>query len=132
MEGTTARRVPRAAKLIALGMALGMALGVGPAGAATRRWVDGSHGAPVARATTERVRIVDFAFRPRRLEVPKGTRVRWVNRGGVTHTTTSTNGAWDSGALAPGETFSRVFGTRGTFRYRCTIHPSMTGTVVVT
>lgn len=86
----------------------------------------------VALASVERVRIVDFAFRPRRLEIPRGTRVRWVNRGEVSHTTTSTTGVWDSGVLQPGETFGRVFRSRGTFRYRCTIHTDMTGKVVVT
>jgi plastocyanin len=123
---------PRVAAALATALALAVALQAVPGGAAPRP--EPGPGAPrvVALASVERVRIVDFAFRPRRLEVPKGTRVRWVNRGDVAHTTTSTTGLWDSGALAPGETFSRVFRTRGTFRYRCTIHPDMTGRIVVT
>lgn len=84
------------------------------------------------RATVERVRIVNFAFRPRRVEIARGTRVRWTNEDSVAHTTTSTTGLWNSGSLATGDTFSRVFRTRGTFRYHCTIHPDMTGKVVVT
>jgi len=84
------------------------------------------------RGTIERVRIVDFAFRPRRIEIPRGTRVRWANADSVQHTTTSRTGIWDSGALAPGDTFSRVFRSRGTFRYFCSIHTDMTGKVVVT
>jgi plastocyanin len=82
--------------------------------------------------TIERVRIVDFAFRPRRIEISRGTRVRWVNAGEVQHTATSRTGVWDSGSLAPGDTFSRVFRSSGTFRYRCTIHTDMRGKVVVT
>ena len=82
--------------------------------------------------TVKRVRIVNFAFQPRRIEVSRGTRVRWTNDGSVAHTTTSTTGIWDSGSLATGDTFSRVFRARGTFRYHCTIHPDMTGKVVVT
>jgi len=123
---------PRVVAALATALALAVALQAVPSGAAPRR--EPGPGTPrvVALASVERVRIVDFAFRPRRLEVPKGTRVRWVNRGDVAHTTTSTTGLWDSGALAPGETFSRVFRTRGTFRYRCTIHPDMTGRIVVT
>lgn len=84
------------------------------------------------RGTVERVRIVNFAFRPARLEVTRGTRVRWTNQGSVAHTTTSRTGIWDSGSLALGATFSRVFRSRGTFRYGCTIHPAMTGRIVVT
>jgi len=83
------------------------------------------------RGTVERVRIVNFDFRPRRIEIARGTRVRWTNDGSVAHTTTSTTGVWDSGSLATGETFSRVFRARGTFRYHCTIHADMTGKVVV-
>jgi plastocyanin len=86
---------------------------------------------PAGRAT-ERARIVDFSFRPKRIEVDRRTRVRWVNAGGVAHTVTSASGLWDSGSVAPGETFGRVFRQAGTFRFRCSIHPSMTGRVVVT
>jgi len=85
-----------------------------------------------ARTTVERVRIVDFAFRPRVLDVSRGTRVRWTNTGSVSHTTTSNGGIWDSGSISPGGTFSRVFRTAGTFRYHCTIHPDMKGKIVVT
>jgi hypothetical protein len=61
------------------------------------------------RTPTARVKIVDFRFRPRRIEVSRGTRVSWRNRGDVAHTTTSRTDLWDSGSLAPGDTFSRVF-----------------------
>lgn len=88
--------------------------------------------ANTARITVERVRIVDFAFRPRVLDISRGTRVRWTNRGSVSHTTTSNSGTWDSGSIAPDGTFSRVFRTAGTFRYHCTIHPDMKGKIVVT
>lgn len=86
----------------------------------------------VVTGTAARVRIVDFAFRPRRIEVTRGTRVTWKNRGAVGHTTTSRTGLWDSGSLARGDTFSRVFRRRGTFRYACSIHPDMRGKVIVT
>ena len=88
--------------------------------------------APATRRAVQRVSIVNFAFRPRRVEIPRGTRVRWTNTGSVAHTTTSTTGIWDSGSLATGDTFSRVFRARGTFRYLCTIHTDMTGKIVVT
>jgi plastocyanin len=82
--------------------------------------------------TRERVRIVDNRFRPRNITIERGTRVRWVNRGSNPHTSTSNRGLWDSGTLSPGERFTRRFGRRGTFRYHCEIHPSMTGTITVT
>ena len=101
---------------------------VGPASADDRGGRPDANG---TRTTVVRVRIIDFAFRPGRIEVARGSRVRWTNAGSVTHTTTSTTGVWDSGSLAPGEAFSRVFRSRGTFRYACTIHAGMTGKVVV-
>jgi plastocyanin len=80
-----------------------------------------------------RVRMVDsLRFRPRTLTIQAGTRVRWTNASGVHHTTTSDDGRWDSGHLAPGGTFSRRFRTEGTFPYHCAIHASMHGTIVVT
>lgn len=102
-----------------------------PAVAAADRTAATGHAASAAVAV-ERVRIVDFAFRPRRVTVERGTRVRWVNRGAVAHTSTSTKGLWDSGLLAQGEGFTRVFRKAGTFRYLCTVHPAMTGRIVVT
>lgn len=78
-----------------------------------------------------RVRIVDFRFRPRALTIERGDVVRWRNNGDVSHTSTSADALWDSGTLAPGETFRRRFRRRGTFDYQCTIHPSMTAAITV-
>ena len=51
---------------------------------------------------------------------------------GTTHTITSdTQGAFDSGSLAPGATFEHTFTTAGTYHYHCSIHPTMTGVIVV-
>jgi plastocyanin len=81
---------------------------------------------------TNNVKIVDFAFKPKTISVPKGTRVKWVNKGSVSHTSTSNSGLWNSGAIAPGDTFSHVFKKAGTFKYHCTIHPStMVGKIIV-
>jgi plastocyanin len=81
----------------------------------------------------ERVKIVNFAFKPKTITIAKGTKVRWTNRGSANHTTTSNKGLWDSGVLAPGASFGRVFRKVGTFKYHCTIHPTlMHGKIVVT
>ena len=70
---------------------------------------------PARRLRSSRVRIIDFAFRPRNLTIARGTVVRWVNRGGRTHTTTSNTSLWDH-TLAPGETFRRRFRQDGDVR----------------
>ena len=76
-----------------------------------------------------RVRIIDNGFRPNRVTIDRGTAVRWVNTGNRDHTTTGSG--WNSGVLDPGDTFRRRFNQRGTFAYRCTIHATMRGTIVV-
>lgn len=79
------------------------------------------------------VSIVDFAFTPKTITVPVGTTVRWINNGSAPHTVTSTSSprAFDSGTLNSGDSFEFTFKTAGQFPYRCSIHPSMTGTVIV-
>jgi len=87
----------------------------------------------VAVTTVKRVKIINFAFKPKTITIAKGTKVRWRNDGSVSHTTTSNKGLWDSGVLAPGATFGRLFRKVGTFKYHCTIHPTlMRGKIVVT
>ena len=82
--------------------------------------------------TVARVRMVDGdRFRPPTLTVARGTRVRWVNRDNVSHTTTSNTGVW-AATLSPGERFARRFRRAGEFNYRCTFHTGMIGRIVVT
>jgi plastocyanin len=77
------------------------------------------------------VQIVDFAFEPATLEIPVGTTVVWTNGGSAPHTVTSDTGAFDSGRLDPGGTFSMTFDTPGTYAYHCEFHPNMQATIVV-
>jgi len=49
----------------------------------------------------------------------------------MTHTVTGDDNSFDSGNISAGSRFSRTFSVVGTYKYHCTIHPSMTGTVVV-
>jgi plastocyanin len=89
-------------------------------------------GAGRAEAQTQAaVSIIDFAFQPQTVTVSVGGRVTWTNTGMAPHTTSSLTGVWDSGTLQPRATFSFTFNMAGTFQYRCNIHPSMMGTVVV-
>ena len=85
----------------------------------------------LARAATHAVTISEFAFSPATLTVTAGDTVTWTNEDPVVHTSTSATGAWDSGDLAQGESFSVTLTTPGTFDYVCTPHPSMTGRITV-
>ena len=75
--------------------------------------------------------LVDNAFSPLDLGVEVGTTVVWTNTGALPHTVSDKRGAFDSGILMAGETFSHTFETPGTHELFCTIHPEMTGTVIV-
>jgi plastocyanin len=84
-----------------------------------------------ARASAPaRVVIDHFAFHPPKLTIAKGSRVVFANTSGVTHTATR-DGGFDSGLIKPGKSFSVRFKQKGTFPYRCLIHPSMHGKVLV-
>jgi plastocyanin len=93
----------------------------------------GKNGDLFGQGNVVSVSIVDFAFTPKTITVPVGTTVRWINNGNAPHTVTSTSSpkAFDSGTLNSGDTFQHTFTTAGQFPYRCNIHPSMTGTVIV-
>jgi plastocyanin len=91
----------------------------------------GGGGESGGQAGSGAVRIADFAFAPDSSDVKVGDSVKWTNGDGTTHTVTADDGAFDSGNLAGGKSFSFTFDQAGTFAYHCKIHQSMTGTVVV-
>jgi len=76
--------------------------------------------------------IIGFTFKPSTLTVPVGATVVWTNTDPVTHSVTSSNGAWDSGDLPTGQSFTYTFNSTGTYNYHDKYYPSMTGTVTVT
>ncbi len=77
------------------------------------------------------VAIVDFDFMPPTRTIAIGDRIVWRNFGSAPHTVTSSDGLFDSGALNAGQLYTRVFTSAGTYEYLCTIHPSMTASIVV-
>jgi plastocyanin len=83
---------------------------------------------------TDAVTIENFAFNPANITVKKGTTVTWTNKDSSPHTVIETDGQTgpNSGDLATGKTFTFTYNTVGTFKYHCSIHSSMTGTVTVT
>jgi plastocyanin len=84
----------------------------------------------VGRDTVTAV-VQDFMFRPGRLEVAAGTTIVWTNGGQVVHTVSARDGSFDSGPIEPGERRAITFSRAGSFPFRCTPHPFMTGIVVV-
>jgi plastocyanin len=79
------------------------------------------------------VTIDNFSFHPRRLTVPVGAAVTWLNRDDVPHTATSAAEPrrFHSEALDTDGRFTHVFTAPGTYDYFCAVHPHMTGQVVV-
>jgi plastocyanin len=77
------------------------------------------------------VTMKDFSFQPANIEVKVGTKVTWRNEDSSPHTVTEDEGAFTSPALDQGKTFEHTFDAKGTFKYHCSIHPSMVGQVVV-
>lgn len=85
-----------------------------------------------AKAGDATIHIDNFAFSPETLRVAAGTKVTWVNRDDMIHTIVDENkSAFKSTPMDTDQSFSFVFAKPGTYRYFCSIHPQMTGTVVV-
>ena len=77
------------------------------------------------------VTVANFSFQPATITVPVGTTVTWTNTDSAGHTVAADDGSFTSGTLGTGAMFGQTFSTAGTFAYHCSIHASMTGTVVV-
>lgn len=84
-----------------------------------------------AHAADASVQIRDFAFGPGTVTVAVGDTVTWTNSDSAPHTATAESGAFDSGNLDAGQSFSFTFTTPGTYVYRCDYHSEMQGTIVV-
>jgi plastocyanin len=82
-------------------------------------------------AKTVAIDIDNFKFGIVSLEIAAGTTVTWTNRDDVPHTVVSVKKVFKSPALDTGEHFSYTFMDAGTFDYYCSVHPRMTGTIVV-
>jgi plastocyanin len=84
------------------------------------------------KQATRTVVIQGFSFKPAHITVKRGTRVTWINKDMTKHTATASNGAFDSGVLRSGQSYSHTFKTAGrTNKYHCEIHHSMRGSVTV-
>ena len=84
-----------------------------------------------APAADTAVKIDNFTFTPQRVTVKAGTTVTWTNQDDIPHTVTSATKAFRSKALDTDDKFSFTFTTAGVYEYFCSLHPHMTGTIVV-
>jgi plastocyanin len=94
------------------------------------------HGGPIARAAEQKsaaqsVSIDNFSFTPKEVTVAAGTTITWVNRDDVPHTVVSPDKKFRSKALDTDDQFSFTFTDAGTYSYFCSVHPTMTGKIIV-
>jgi plastocyanin len=87
--------------------------------------------ATAVQAADSSVTIANFAFDPATVTIEVGDSVTWTNQDSEAHTATAGDGSFDTGQLGNGESATVTFDTAGTFAYLCSIHPQMTGSVVV-
>ncbi len=76
--------------------------------------------------------INSWGFDPPDVTIQAGQTITWINSGAQSHTATASNGTFDTGLLAPGQSKTVALGTAGVFEYTCTPHPWMKGTITVT
>jgi plastocyanin len=95
-------------------------------------WISGASN-PSAAKTAESTKIVvkDFMFTPTSLTVKVGSTVTWTNLDDEPHTVVSDTGLFRSGAMDTNEGFSFKFDKQGSYRFMCSIHPRMVGTIIV-
>lgn len=87
--------------------------------------------APASAQAANMVVMKNFDFLPMSLTVSAGTSVTWKNLDGEPHTVVSDTGLYRSAALDQNDTFTFRFEKPGIYKYTCSIHPKMVGTIVV-
>jgi len=113
----------------------------GMLGLTSVRYVAGSHSLAVVDTTLEAqtnatapagaVNIDNFSFSPNVAAVTAGAEVTWTNHDDIPHNVVANDNSFHSPVLDTGEKFSRRFDTAGEYGYYCSLHPKMTGKLVV-
>jgi len=120
-SGGLPTRIAALAAILAVALAVVLMIGgEGEAGASTSATASGS----------VKISIKNFEFRPGTARVSPGTRLIFANNSKTAHTATR-RGSFDTGKIAPGKAVAVRFSAKGTYRYLCTIHPAMTGKIIV-
>jgi plastocyanin len=88
-------------------------------------------GVPQAKPQNAEVKIDNFSFTPASITVAAGTTITWTNRDDIPHTVVADDKAFKSKVMDTDEKFSYTFGKAGTYPYFCSVHPKMTGKVIV-
>jgi plastocyanin len=84
-----------------------------------------------AQAADTKIIIDQFTFTPQRVTVKAGATVAWINDDDIPHTVASSTKVFKSKALDTSDKFSFTFTTPGVYEYFCSLHPHMTGAIVV-
>ena len=84
-----------------------------------------------ATQPTTEIKVDNFTFSPETLTVPANSTVTWTNKDDVPHVIASTDGLFRSKGLDSDDHYSFKFTKPGTYNYFCSIHPKMTGKIVV-
>ena len=84
-----------------------------------------------AAAPAPQVKIANFTFNQAVVTVKRGTTVTWTNDDDIPHTVTANDKSFKSKVLDSGQSFSFTFAKAGEFGYFCSLHPHMTGKVIV-
>lgn len=81
---------------------------------------------------TNKIEIKDFMFNPQKITVKSGEKITWINHDEEPHTVVSVGKKFPkSSALDTDQEYSITAGAPGTYEYFCSVHPKMTGTIVV-
>lgn len=86
---------------------------------------------PAEDKPSTEIKIDNFVFSPNTITVPAGTAVRWTNHDDIPHNVVADDKSFKSRVLDTDEAFSYTFAKPGTYTYFCSIHPKMTGKIVV-
>ena len=87
---------------------------------------------PQHGGTGNRIEIKDFMFNPTTITVKSGETVTWINKDDEPHTVVSVGKKFPkSSALDTGQEFTITAGAPGTYEFFCSVHPKMTGTIIV-
>jgi amicyanin len=84
-----------------------------------------------AQNQTGAVAIDNFTFNPQTLTVKAGTTVTWINKDDIPHAIAAVSKQFKSKVMDTDNSYSFTFTTPGSYAYFCSLHPHMTGTIVV-
>jgi plastocyanin len=119
--------------LVIFGLALALlAAGCGSSGGGSTASTSSS----ASNGPVTKVSMKNIQFNPKTVTVNVGASVEWVNDDSVSHDVTKDTGpgprfSSGSGNLRGGDTYKVTFNAPGTVSYECTVHPGMTGMIIV-